>query len=287
MGFAKISSKIILSFLSVMFWAASAALSYIGANIFISYERYGDILSYLYSVVPAFVILAVAFLMFLIGIVGIIGLFSENRCFLGSYFSMLTVLLACQIAGVVLTFMYRDNVNVYINEWFNDEMDLYGQSNNTQMTQNFDFIQSKLQCCGKLNYSDWQHTWWYQNSKDRYGNVPQSCCVNYVMNNENNNQLINTINKRISGVTDVPHYCQAASANPVPSDNFYVHGCYAKIRAILRTRFVYIAGITLALIMIQFIGLISTCILMFCRNKHAQQPPYINIATHEDVHYNL
>ena len=48
-----------------------------------TYERtYIDFFSYFHSVMPAFILIAVAFVMFLIGIIGIIGLFSENRCLL-------------------------------------------------------------------------------------------------------------------------------------------------------------------------------------------------------------
>jgi hypothetical protein len=225
--------------------------------------------------------------MFLIGTIGVFALFSENRCLLGTYFSLVTLLLGVEIAGVVLIFLYRADVNVYVKDLFDDVLKSYGQGNNTRLTQNFDYIQYKLQCCGEYNYTDWQHTWWYENAKDRWGNVPQSCCVNFAMNAENNNQLINTVSKRIVGIKEESHYCQAKSPEPLPTDNYYVYGCYSKIKAIIRNRFVYIAGVILALIIIQFIGLISTCILMFCRNKNTQQPPYINIATHEDANYNL
>ena len=48
------------------------------------------------------------------------------------------------------------------------------------------------------------------------------------------------------------------------------------------------SAILVALIMIQFTGLVATCILCCCRSaKNRLQPPYINIATHEDAHYNL
>lgn len=222
--------------------------------------------------------------MFLVGIIGIFGLFSENRCLLGTFFSLLTILLGLEVAGITLIFLYRDNANIYVRDVFNDLLKTYGQPNNTRMTQNFDFIQNKLQCCGELNYTDWQQTWWYENAKDRVGNVPQSCCTNFVMNPENNNHLINTFAKKS---TSALTYCTATSPIPTQADSYFVSGCYAKIRQVIRNRFVYIAGIILALVIIQFIGLVSTCILIFCRNKHTQQPPYMNIATHEDVNYNL
>ena len=83
MNFAKISSKLVLCVLTLLFWAIAAALGYIGATIFMSYDRYGDFIVYLHSIVPAVIIMAAALLMFLIGIIGVFGLFSENRCLLG------------------------------------------------------------------------------------------------------------------------------------------------------------------------------------------------------------
>ena len=107
------------------------------------------------------------------------------------------------------------------------------------------------------------------------------------MNAENNNRLINTVSKRVLGVPAEPHYCQARAPEPLPTDNFYANGCYAKVVAEIRSHFVYIAGFLLALMFVQLVGILSTCILIFCRNKHMQHPPYINIATHEDINYNL
>lgn len=176
------------------------------------------------------------------------------------------------------------------------------------MTQNFDYIQYKLQCCGEANYTDWEHTWWYANSADRIGNVPQSCCANFQMNLDEENALTNTIGRSV--VTT--KYCTATSPVPNNLDNYYQEGCYRKLEQIVRGRFYYIAGqvltdvicntyllafdtnlfpflaIFVAMIFIQFTGLIATCVLCCCRSaKNRQQPPYINIATHEDAHYNL
>lgn len=40
------------------------------------------------------------------------------------------------------------------------------------------FLFSQLQCCGIHNYSDWQYTHWYQESKNN--SVPMSCCKSNV-----------------------------------------------------------------------------------------------------------
>lgn len=99
--------------------------------------------------------------------------------------------------------------------------------------------------------------------------------------NAYNNQIIYKLN-------DNYRYCKGLAPEPRLDDNYYVHGCYIRLRYILQSQYVYIAGVLLAVLIIQFVALISTCILMICRDKlHTQTPPYINIATHEDAHYNL
>jgi hypothetical protein len=286
MKLAKLSSKIILCVLTILFWGVAAGLSYIGANIFMTYERYGDLFTYLHSVVPAFILIGAAFLMFLIGVIGICALFSENRCLLGIYFTLLFSLLALEVAGVVLAIVYQTTVKGYVKNLFSDVLENYGTMNETRMTQNFDYIQYKLQCCGETNFTDWERTWWYANANDRIGNVPQSCCSNFRMRLDEDNALTNTLGR--SSVISTTKYCTATSPVPNNLDNYYQEGCYKKLEHIIRGRFFYIAAIFVALILIQFTGLIATCVLMCCRNiKGNQRPPYSHIATHEEAQYNL
>lgn len=286
MNLAKCSSKLILCILTILFWGVAAGLSYIGTTIFMSYEREGQLITYLHSIMPGLIILGVAFVMFLIGIIGVCGLFSENRCLLGIFFTVMTTLLGLEIAGVVLLFIYRERVDNFAKEVFDEVLKKYGAPNETKLTQNFDFVQHQLKCCGQLNYTDWQYTWWYENVKDHYGKIPQSCCVNYEMTSDNFN-LLKISKRERSNSSNADHYCKGEAERPNQSDNYYQDGCYSKLKQIVRGRFIYIAAVILALIFIQLIGLVSTCILMCCRRKNIEQPPYINIATHEDAHYNL
>jgi len=288
MKLAKLSSKIILCVLTILFWGVAAGFSYIGANIFMTYERYGDLFTYLHSVVPAFILIAAAFLMFLIGVIGICGLFSENRCLLGIYFSLLFGLLCLEISGVVLVILYQHTVKTYVKSLFSDVLANYGNMNETRMSQNFDYIQHKLQCCGELNYTDWQRTSWFNSNHGSEANVPQSCCVDFKMKIDEENALTNMLSnaRNIDGEKEV--FCKARSPTPNSLDNYYEDGCFSKLERILYDRFYYIAAIFIALILIQFTGLVATCVLICCRSvKNRQQPPYINIATHEEAHYNL
>lgn len=62
----------------------SACLAYVGVNMLARYEVSFDMVSYLQSILPAFIILGIAVLMLLVGVIGLCGVFSENRCLLGT-----------------------------------------------------------------------------------------------------------------------------------------------------------------------------------------------------------
>ncbi|CAF0937529.1 unnamed protein product [Brachionus calyciflorus] len=285
MNFAKESSKIVLCLITLVYWATSGCLAYAGINMLFTFEKYTDLISYIYSIIPAFIILGIALVIFLIGIIGICGLFSENKCLLATFFFLLTTLLSLEISGVILIVMYKDNVNRYVRNLFSELLDAYGQKEMLSLTQNFDYLQNKLECCGQYNYSDWKNTWWYENARDRFGNVPQSCCVSYIMNSEEIG-----IPKRLGGsvMSTVPSYCKAELPQPTPMDNYYPDGCYSKLKSIITSQFLYISGVCLGLLAIQFIGLFSTCVLMFIKkNDKLHHPAYVNIATHDDIQYNL
>jgi len=96
-----------------------------------------------------------------------------------------------------------------------------------------------LQCCGESNYTDWERTWWYANTHNRIGNVPQSCCANFKMHLEEETALTNLVGGR--NIEDTK-YCTATSPVPNNLDNYYQQGCFKKLERIISGRFYYIAG---------------------------------------------
>ena len=54
------------------------------------------------------------------------------------------VLLGLEIAGVVLLFLYREQVDTFANSVFDEALGKYGLQNETKLTQNFDFFQHQV-----------------------------------------------------------------------------------------------------------------------------------------------
>ena len=57
---------------------------------------------------------------------------------------MLAALLSLETAGVVLILMHRQYVQKYVHEVFDDVLKTYGFENNTKISKNFDYLQSKV-----------------------------------------------------------------------------------------------------------------------------------------------
>lgn len=53
-------------------------------------------------------------------------------------------LLGLEIAGVVLLFLYREQVDTFANATFDEALNKYGAANETKLTQNFDFFQYQV-----------------------------------------------------------------------------------------------------------------------------------------------
>lgn len=150
-----------------------------------------------------------------------------------------------EISGVVLVILYQHTVKSYVKNLFSDVLANYGNMNETRMSQNFDYIQHKLQCCGEFNYTDWQRTNWFNTNHGSEANVPQSCCVDFKMNLDEENALTNMLNnaRNLDDKQDV--FCKARSPSPNSLDNYYEDGCYTKLEKIIHDRFYYIAGMYL------------------------------------------
>ncbi|MEQ2171113.1 Tetraspanin-3 [Goodea atripinnis] len=129
--------------------AAAGILCYVGAYVFITYDDYDHFFQDVYTLIPAVIIIAAGALLFLIGLIGCCATVRESHC------GLTTV---------------EDEVNRSIIKVYDE----YNGTNSNAQSRAIDYVQRQLQCCGIHNFSDWQHTHWYDKSKNN--SVPISCC---------------------------------------------------------------------------------------------------------------
>lgn len=142
--------KYTMFFFNLLTFLAGAAL--IGTGIWAAVT--GSVIN---NIVPdqalatnaTYVIIAVGAAIFLIGFLGCCGAVNENRCLLGTFFTLVLILFIVQIVGAVLVIVYRAPVENAAAQ------SLKNVQNNTNTRNVWNEFQYQFKCCGMDGPGDW------------------------------------------------------------------------------------------------------------------------------------
>ncbi|KAM5292358.1 tetraspanin-3 isoform 2-T2 [Ctenodactylus gundi] len=207
------SSKTVLVFLNLIFWGAAGILCYVGAYVFITYDDYDHFFEDVYTLIPAVVIIAVGALLFIIGLIGCCATIRESRCGLATV---------------------ENEVDRSIQKVYKT----YNGTNPDAASRAIDYVQRQLRCCGIHNYSDWENTDWFKETKNQ--SVPLSCCRETASN------------------------CNGSLANP---SDLYAEGCEALVVKKLQEIMMHVIWAALAFAAIQLLGMLCACIVLCRRSR--------------------
>jgi hypothetical protein len=82
-----------------------------------------------------------------------------------TYATFLAILLALEIAIVVMAYQYQDDFKDALQKGMQDSIPEY--NNNSDIKDTWDTVQAHLKCCGVKNYHDWT---------EQGVQIPESCC---------------------------------------------------------------------------------------------------------------
>ncbi|XP_076586777.1 tetraspanin 36 [Chaetodon auriga] len=239
------TSKTILLFLSLVFWAAGTALAYVGAYVIRSYNDFDSFIQDKYTLVPAAIIIGVSVVMFIFGLVGCCATIRESKVGLSCFFLIIMVIFAAEVAALVFSFIYQNKINGDLERSMNDAFTKYdGQDPETKAV---DYLQTQLQCCGVQNYTSWSNTTWFTSHNNT---VPRSCCKNMT-------------STQCTGRLD-------------QLDLLYQEGCEPKLNSLLQGVLSYAMLVILGFAIIKFFGMLSVCVIT-CKSgsrRSGYQPLY-------------
>ncbi|XP_033474684.1 tetraspanin 36 [Epinephelus lanceolatus] len=239
------TSKSVLLFLSLIFWAAGAALAYVGAYVIKSYNNFDSFIQDKYTLIPAAIIIGVSVLMFIFGLIGCCATIRESKVGLSFFFVIIMVIFAAEVAALVFSFIYQGKINKDLERSMNEVFMKYdGQGAETAAV---DYLQTQLQCCGVTNYTSWSNTTWFSNNNNT---VPHSCCKN-------------STGTQCTGRLD-------------QSDLLNVQGCEVKLDRLLQDVLGYAMLVILGFAIIKFFGMLSVCVIT-CKagsRRSGYQPLY-------------
>ncbi|MCI4380897.1 hypothetical protein PGIGA_G00245300 [Pangasianodon gigas] len=232
-------SKTVLLLLSLIFWAAGAALAYVGSYVINSYKTFDDFRVDKYTVIPAAIILGLAMVMFIIGIIGCCATLRESKIGLGFFLLILFLIFAAEVTAIVFGFIYKGRISGDLEKPMNEVFKKYDGKNSE--SQAVDYLQTQLECCGVYNYTDWlKWQFFIQNHT-----LPLSCCK------------ANTTTCRI----EHPELLNKS-------------GCETKLEQLLQRVLIYAMLVILGFAIIKFLGMLSVCVIACRSSRNDYQPLY-------------
>ena len=235
--------KILVVFFNLLFWLAGCTLFGLGIWLLSNKEEVaGDYTKLTGSINYK----AAPILCVVIGVVTIVvaflaccGAIKESQCMLGSYFGFIALIFVLEITAIVLTYVYREQIEKNLRGDIKDTLNRYKDHDYESVTRAIDEIQASFKCCGNDKYKDWFNTKWGRNNK---GSVPKSCCKD---------PKDDTCNKNVTQELT----------------KIYTKGCYDFVRKYLLNNLHVISGFGIWIAVIQIMGMIFGLCLC-CQIRH-------------------
>uniref|UniRef100_A0AA85JPV8 Tetraspanin n=2 Tax=Trichobilharzia regenti TaxID=157069 RepID=A0AA85JPV8_TRIRE len=212
-----------IAFLSYVFLAiASIVFISVGGGILAFIARYKHALVETNVSFPAYILLGTGILLILAGAAGVLACIKHSRCLLVFFYSLLLLILLCELAVVIVSIFYWPKVSRQVSQMLEEQLNIYDKLDVPDRV--VDIIQSNLHCCGVNNWSDWESTNFYKATK----NYPQSC---YEDPNNKETELYQT-------------------------------GCVVALGSEVQRHLAYIIGSGCIFFLLQLLSLHSTCIVV-------------------------
>lgn len=192
----------------------------------------------------------------IVGLSGCIGACCEVKFLLVVYSIFVLLILAAQIAGVVMMFLIRSDVEKVLKREMKESIQekYEGDKSSSGLSLAWNSIFLEFDCCGVDNYTDitggamWNNTYTQSNNNTVTLMTPITCC------------------KNIQG--SVPDYTipddVTCAVNPSDSTSNYKKGCYDSVENFISTYGTIFIGIGIAVLVFEILCVVFACCV--CRN---------------------
>lgn len=235
MACGQVTAKVVQTLINIVFCVIAIVLIMVGAWLFRYYYDYDRVASDSSTLIPACVVSASGIFLLLVGILGFVVTFKETKCLTLLFLLALSLLFVALVVGSVLAYIYRKDIDEAVDKGLRNALEAYVTDDFVR--KEIDMMQTKLECCGVENYTDWLNTSWYENQT--YPNVtyPASCC-------ENRN-------------------CTYAQ----PDTNLHQEGCYWKVKNQFIDHLTVVGCVAIVCAMVLLFGMICAAVLMTRRSQ--------------------
>ncbi|XP_050734552.1 23 kDa integral membrane protein-like [Eriocheir sinensis] len=220
--------------ITINFFLVCIGLSVVGTSAAILHKNtiFGAVLTNVFFSVPLTTLLAGIFLTCL-GFLGCLGAIKEHSCMLKLYAVVVGVLLVAVLATGIALVVFSANTSDFIVRSMTKVFDEYGEEDQETLTDNLDYLQNTMECCGINGYEDW--------AQYPYGNgtnVADGCCIDETVG---------------CGVNML--------INPNATELVFTRGCLSFVTGAFSAICLALSILTFALVLVQALSITWACII--------------------------
>lgn len=182
----------------------------------------------------AILLIIISLFIIIVAFFGCCGALKENKCMLGTYFTLILILFIILIVAAIIGHTQKI---AKIGKPLRNSMDKYGMSENKAVTVAWDNMQVYWECCGTNNYTEWEDSKAFpkQDGSSTY-KVPESCCKKVV-------------------AEDKIKACRTSPKDSLVSPN-KIPGCLEKLSAELQGHKIKVLAVAITFLVIMFLNML-------------------------------
>jgi len=193
----------------------------------------------------SYILIVMSALIVIIAFFGCCGAYKENKCMLGTYFTIILALFIAMVVGAVLGYSgnLEKNIKSPLLKALNEYDDKPGDNQaKAALKTVWNEVQKELKCCGVNNVSDWT-----QNpDKDQFNfegliNKPEGCCEI-----DRNDKDLNAAEMKA---------CRE-STQSAPGDKYYFEGCYTVMKDQVEENQNILVGVAIGVVVLMFLNML-------------------------------
>ncbi|XP_013776189.1 CD151 antigen-like [Limulus polyphemus] len=198
--------------------------SLLGSNLYVS---------------SAAILIATGVIVIIIAFLGCMGAFKEIKCMLLTFFIILFMIFITMLVGGILGYVFRNEVDEHMHSEMLKTVKQY--MNDTPVTEAWDAVQEKFECCGMIPGEDTSHQpykiWMDMNHNFKMTGpqVPSSCCKSKALLSQ----------------------CQR---NP-SEETTWMKGCYEELKEFVKRHAIIVGGIGIGISCVLILGMVFSCAL--------------------------
>jgi len=182
----------------------------------------------------SYILIVISALIVIVAFFGCCGAYKENKCMLGTYFTIILALFIAMVVGAVLG--YSGNLEKNIKSPLLTALNKYDDTGDNALKTVWNKVQEELKCCGVDSVADWKDIVFTGSI-----NKPEGCC-----RIDRKGETLNTSEIQT---------CRE-STEPSPGVTYYFEGCYTKMKRQVKDNQTTVGGVAIGVIILMFLNML-------------------------------